>query len=69
MDLTDQSLSPQFQHQYKSRRLYTVDDRTGIVFEVADKDPGEKKKEKKEEHELQEPVVVPRWIIMEGDGL
>jgi hypothetical protein len=34
------------------RKLYTVDDRTGIVFEVTE-----------------EPKVVPRWIIMEGDGM
>ncbi len=48
-----------------------MDDRTGIVFEVADKDPGAAKKKEEEagEGELQEPVVVPRWIIMEGDGL
>lgn len=36
--------------------LYTVDDRTGIVFEVLD---GDKKT----------PQVVPKWIIMEGDGM
>lgn len=35
-----------------NRKLYTVDDRTGIVFEVTE-----------------EPKVVPRWIIMEGDGM
>lgn len=102
-------------------RLYTVDDRTGIVFEVAgtDPDPPSSAKDKgmcvdrihtgvsalarsllcaslacprlsihsyahplpcmhvltcstakdEEEEEKLKPVVVPRWIVMEGDGL
>jgi hypothetical protein len=55
-----------------------VDDRTGIVFEVADMDPDAAKADKKSKGSKEEapegammgePVVVPRWIIMEGDGL
>lgn len=33
-------------------KLYTVDDRTGLVFEVT-----------------RDPKVVPRFIVMEGNGL
>ena len=36
-------------------RLYTMDDRSGIVFEIYQKKPGAL-------------LSVPRWILMEGDG-
>jgi hypothetical protein len=40
------------QNAENDSKLYTVDDRTGLVFEVT-----------------RDPKVVPRFIVMEGNGL